>query len=365
MSLLGIYIHVPFCVRKCRYCDFYSVSCSLDRIDKYVDAVCRNIRRYCDISRTVDTVYFGGGTPSLLSDEQIKRILSVIGESFSLDKNAEITLEANPTTVDITKLKKLRNTGINRLSIGVQSMIDKELEFLGRLHDANTAVKAVTDAAEVGFENISCDLMISLPGQTIESLKYSIEGMAKLPIQHISAYILKIESGTPFDSEEIRDMLPDDDESADLYLAMVDMLRSHGFGQYEISNFAKEGYESRHNCRYWRCEDYLGIGPAAHSCYNGKRFAVERDLEKFILSDRQPVYITDEHPCGFEERVMLALRLREGFDLRETGDKRASIEKKLPSLISSGYIIFDGNKISLTPSGYLISNSIITHLIYN
>ncbi|WP_303804062.1 radical SAM family heme chaperone HemW [Ruminococcus flavefaciens] len=364
MSRLGIYIHVPFCGRKCAYCDFYSVNWSKSAAVDYTAAVLRNIRHYGDKARNVDTVYFGGGTPSLLTAEQISSIISEIRSCFALEESAEITLEANPCTLSAEKLAELRKIGINRLSIGVQSMIDRELRILGRMHTAERAEQAVLEAARAGFDNISCDLMIALPDQKPEDMRFSIERMAALPIQHISAYILKTEDGTPFDCAEIRDRLPDEDSTAELYLAMVELLEKQGFMQYEVSNFAKEGFESRHNTRYWKCLDYLGIGPAAHSCYEGKRFAVERDLSAFIAADVQQVTVTDESPCGFEEFAMLRLRLKEGLILDDVPEHRAELLKKLPPLLKDGYAETDGERIRLTPKGFLMSNSVIEYLVF-
>jgi len=364
MSDLGIYIHVPFCGKKCGYCDFYSLKYSRDSAEGYVQAVLRNIDHYGDSASAVDTIYFGGGTPSLLFPEQLSLIIERIRERFTVNEDCEITLEANPSGLTPERLRKLRKTGINRLSIGVQSMIDSELGFLGRSHNSARVERTVLDAAEAGFENISCDLMLAVPEQTISSLEISAIRLASLPIKHISAYILKVEAGTPFDCDEIRSVVPDDETSADFYLHAVSVLEGLGFRQYEVSNFAVPGYESRHNCRYWQCRDYIGIGPSAHSCFGGKRFASESSLEKFICSDVQPVYITDDSPCGFEEYAMLRLRLREGLDLRNIGERRDFLEKKLPPLISSGYINFDGDIISLTPKGFLMSNSVIEHLIF-
>lgn len=364
MNTLGIYIHVPFCGKKCSYCDFYSVCYTKQQAELYVGAVLRNIRHYSDPGRTVDTVYFGGGTPSLLSCEQISDIMSAIAENFALSDTAEVTLEANPNTLTPEKLSGLRNSGINRLSIGVQSMSDNELRILGRSHTADRAEKAVMDAAEAGFTNISCDLMIAVPEQTSESLANSINRLTALPIQHISAYILKIEDGTPFDCGNIRSKLPDEDETAELYLLMCKLMNERGFRQYEVSNFAESGYESRHNCRYWKCMDYLGIGPAAHSCYGGKRFAVGRDIVSFISSPVQNTVITDDSPCGFEEFAMLRLRLAEGLLLRDVEPHSAEIVKKIPALVKAGYVNFDGERVSLTPEGFLVSNSVIERLIF-
>ncbi len=359
-----MYIHVPFCGRKCAYCDFYSVNWSKAAAEGYTAAVLRNIRHYSDTEQLVDTVYFGGGTPSLLAASQIGSMIDEIGECFRLDEKAEITLEANPCTLNAEKLSELRNIGVNRLSIGVQSMIDDELKTLGRVHTAQRAEQAVLDAAAAGFENISCDLMAALPEQKPEALRYSIERLAALPIQHISAYILKTENGTPFDCEEIRSRLPDEDASAELYLQMVELLEKHGFMQYEVSNFAKNGFESRHNCRYWKCMDYLGIGPAAHSCYKGKRFAVERDIADFVSSPVQNVTVTDEAPCGYEEFAMLRLRLKEGLLLSHVEEHREEILRKLPPLVKDGYAVTDGERVWLTAKGFLMSNSVIEYLVF-
>ena len=364
MRSIGIYIHVPFCGKKCRYCDFYSVCYTKQQTELYVNAVLRNIRHYGDKSIKVGTLYFGGGTPSLLTAEQIESIINESKQSFDFDNNAEITIEANPSTLNSEKLSQLRNAGINRLSIGVQSMKDDELKFLGRLHSAERAEKAVMDAYSAGFDNISCDLMIAVPHQTADSMKYSIDRLSSLPIKHISAYILKVEEGTPFDCDEIKNSLPDEDETADLYLQMCDMLEEKGFMQYEVSNFAKNGYESRHNCRYWKCQEYIGIGPAAHSCFDGKRFAVPKDIEQFIKSDVQPIEITDDSPCGFEEYSMLRLRLKEGLMLDRVPEHKAEIEKKLPSLLKAGYITYENGIVSLTRKGFLMSNSVIEYLVF-
>lgn len=364
MSTLGLYLHVPFCAKKCSYCAFYSGAYSSQNAKGYVEAVKRNLRHYSDKSRETDTVYFGGGTPSLLTAAQIEEILICAAECFDIAHDAEITLEANPSTVSKQKLSELKSAGINRISFGVQSLNDSELEFLGRLHSAERAKKAVMDAYEVGFENISCDLMIALPNQTIDSLKDNIKALCGLPIQHISAYILKVEEDTPFDREEIINLLPNEDETAELYLAMAETFEDFGFAQYEVSNFAKKGFESRHNSRYWKCFDYIGIGPYAHSCNGGKRFAAKCSTEEFIAADTQPITVTDEKPCGFDEFAMLRLRLKEGLGLADVPEHRVEIERKLPPLIKAGYVVFKDDTVSLTPKGFLMSNSVISHIIY-
>ena len=360
----GIYIHVPFCAKKCAYCDFYSEPYRKNTVEDYINAVMRNIQAYSDKACIADTIYFGGGTPSLLSPEQVGNIIQAVQNNFILTENAEITLETNPNTVDFKKLSACRKAGINRISIGLQSMIDKELKFLGRTHSAERAEKAVLDAYNAGFDNISCDVMIAIPEQSAESLIYTLERIVALPVKHISGYILKIEHGTPFDCDRIKNILPDDDKTADLYIEMVDFLKNKGFLQYEVSNFAVSGYESRHNCRYWKCLDYIGIGASAHSCHNGKRFYVDRNLKDFIESPVQKITITDDSPCGFEEYAMLRLRLAEGLNINDFPEYKNNLLKKIPALFQSGYINYDGEYISLTPNGFLVSNSIIEYLVF-
>ncbi|MDE6034889.1 MAG: radical SAM family heme chaperone HemW [Ruminococcus sp.] len=360
----GIYIHVPFCGKKCSYCDFYSEPYRKNTVEDYVNAVIRNIKAYSDKSCVADTVYFGGGTPSLLSPEQVGNIIQEIGNNFILPDNVEITLETNPNTVDFRKLSAYREIGINRLSVGVQSMIDRELKFLSRTHTAERAEKTVTEAYKAGFDNISCDVMIALPEQSAENLLYTLDRLTELPVKHISGYILKIEHGTPFDTDSIKNIIPDDDTTADLYIKMVDFLKNKGFVQYEVSNFALTGFESRHNCRYWKCLDYIGIGPSAHSCHGGKRYCVERNLKEFIENPVQKTIITDDNPCNFEEYAMLRLRLAEGLNVNDFPEYKNDLIKKIPVLIKSGYVNFDGANISLTPSGFLVSNSVIEYLIF-
>lgn len=360
----GIYIHVPFCAKKCAYCDFYSKPYRKNTVADYVNAVIRNIKAYSDKSCVADTLYFGGGTPSLLSPEQVGDIIQAVGVNFILPENAEITLETNPNTVDLKKLSALRKSGVNRISIGVQSMIDTELKFLSRTHSAERAEKAVFDAYNAGFENISCDVMIALPEQSAESLMYTLERITTLPVKHVSGYILKVEDGTPFERDGIKNILPDDDTTADLYLKMVDFLKNKGFEQYEVSNFAVTGYESRHNCRYWKCLDYIGIGTSAHSCHAGKRFCVDRNMNDFIESPVQKITVTDDKPCGFEEYAMLRLRLAEGLNVNDFPEHKSVLLKKIPALLNTGYINYDGECISLTPNGFLVSNSVIEYLIF-
>ncbi len=344
--MLGLYIHVPFCVRKCPYCDFYSEKFSREKSEKYAAAVVRNLKHYPE---TFDTVYFGGGTPALISGK-----ISEILREVRFVEGAEITVECNPDVVNENVLVELKNAGVNRLSFGVQSLNERELAALGRLHGAESARKAILLARELGFENISADLMLGVPQQSVKSLYETIDKLCALPITHVSSYLLKIEPNTPFGKNPPE--IPDDDGQAELYLAAVELLEKRGFRQYEISNFAKVGFESRHNLIYWRAQEYVGIGPAAHSYYNGKRFAVPRNTARFLESDVQREIVTDENPDKYEEKVMLGLRLREGISLDERLEKRLR-------LVPREYFRVEGGRISLTPRGFLVSNQIIATLL--
>ncbi len=360
MNNKGLYIHVPFCLSKCPYCDFYSVGYTKERAEDYKNAVIRNLRHYHkEYGLSFDTVYFGGGTPILLY-EHIGEIL----HNVRLTDNAEITLEANPCVSSEKALKSLIDCGVNRISFGVQSLSDRELSFLGRRHTEKEAIAAIERAYSIGFRNISADLMLGLSGQTRETLGDSIDRLSALPINHISAYMLKIEEGTPFSVMELS--LPDEEETAKLYLFACERLEKKSFFQYEISNFSRKGTESRHNLKYWRSEEYLGIGPAAHSYLKGKRFSVGRDIDSFLTSDVQETVVTDDNPGGFEEYAMLKLRLREGLSYSECegfGISRDIIQNKLKAIPES-YIEQDEKGIRLTPEGFLLSNTIIARLIY-
>ena len=359
MMPLGIYIHMPFCAKKCPYCDFYSCNYSKEKAIKYAQAVIRDIECF-DGDAAADTVYFGGGTPSLIPSELTENILSAIRKKFRLE-NPEITIEINPCTVSKDKLLQYYNMGINRLSVGIQSANNNELELLGRNHTFETASAAILNAYDCGFRNISADLMTGIPYQTFESIEASVRKISELPVTHISNYILKIEHGTPFDNPEFINSMPDDDFTSDMYLYMVKTLLNKGFRQYEISNFSKSGYESRHNLKYWKCHEYIGFGPSAHSFCNGIRYYCPPDLDSFINYPAKKI-VTDDMAGSDEEKIMLALRLTEGINLSNYSELKTSIIRKVKMLEKSGYINFNGDNISLTPKGFLVSNSIINEL---
>ncbi len=344
----GLYIHIPFCRRKCLYCDFYSVALEDGYARRYTDAVIRNIQAY---GGSFDTVYFGGGTPILLAP-----YLGEMLRAADIAEGAEITAEANPCEMTDAALEELLKAGVDRISVGIQSFCDTELQALGRRHDSETAEKAILRAKAAGFTNISADLMLGVPHQTSDSLAKSLERMAELPITHISAYMLKVEENTPFGRNT--PVLPDEDETADMYLQTVSALAQHGFHQYEISNFAKDGCECRHNQKYWHAEEYLGIGPAAHSFLDGRRFGVPRDLNTFLSAERQQEQLTEEAPDPTEERIMLGLRLSEGIPETLWRPLEAAL-KRVPK---NYYSINDG-RLRLTAEGFLLSNEIISLLL--
>ena len=363
---LGLYIHIPFCRSKCPYCDFYSLAYNPETAGQYVQAVIRALRT-APATGPVDTVYFGGGTPSLLGAKALCTLLEAADEALGLTPDAEITLEANPGTVDFNLLRDLQAGGFNRLSLGLQSADPVELAALGRQHTVNQAATAVNWAMQAGFDRLSLDLMLGTPGQTVQSAAASARFCAGLGVGHLSAYLLKIEPDTPFGRRP--PVCPDEDTLADSYLKVVEVMGELGFEQYEISNFAKPGQQCRHNLKYWLCEDYLGIGPAAHSMVDGRRFYFERDLQGFLSWPDPWAHRVEDGPGGtLEERVMLALRLGRGLKYEQlleacpdadlTGLKTAA-----QPFAKAGLLISDDKGIRLTPQGFLLSNSIIAALL--
>ncbi len=359
---VGLYIHVPFCNGKCPYCDFYSVLPENETVNKYVDALCREIDK---ANSVYDTVYFGGGTPSLIGSDNIAKIMSRIRRT----PDCEATLECNPSDTgaenSVFDFSVVAKSGINRISMGLQSADDAERKILGRRGGCGDVERAIRRAKEGGIDNISLDLMLGIPNQTEESLKKSVEFCKNSGAKHISAYILKIEESTPFYKIKNTLDLPDEDETCDLYLKAVSLLEEAGFHQYEISNFSKKGYESKHNLKYWRCEEYLGIGAAAHSFINGKRFYYERSVEDFI-NGKSPV--ADGLGGDGEEYIMLALRLSEGlvfenFRNRFGYDLPQNIINKAKELEKHALVKVTENSLSLTVNGFLVSNSVISTLI--
>ena len=373
---LGIYVHVPFCRSKCQYCDFYSLTDPDGKLmDQYLTAMIAHIRETGELAPgyKVDTIYFGGGTPTFFGAEGMATILTAIRRSFDVDGDAEITFEANPDTVSDKLLARLKAEGFNRVSLGVQCDDDAILEKLGRPHDYAQAVSAAQRIRHAGFKNLSLDLMYGLPGQTLRGWKDTLERVLTINPEHISCYGLKIEEGTPF--WKIQDSLnvADDDLQADMYLAAVEILRGHGFRQYEISNFARKGLYSRHNMKYWTGGEYIGFGPNASSDFAGKRFTNIRDLKAYIEGIKTGGAVIaemDEIPLRERAGEYLMLRLRTIMGIsRGEYEKRFllpfdEIEAAMEKNRSYGYAAkSDDGRWRLTPKGYLISNSIISDLL--
>lgn len=356
----GLYIHVPFCASKCGYCDFYS-KVRRDLMPEYLAALRTEIEGFRGKGVTADSLFFGGGTPSLLSPEDVGTLLSLCREVFSLE--GEITLEANPDSVSLETLGGYRRAGVNRLSFGVQSALDQELKALGRKHRFSDAAAAVQSARQAGFENISLDLMLGIPHQTAESLRVTLEEMTALRPEHLSCYLLKIEEGTPFARRHMETLCAGEDETADFYLMTASYLKEAGYRHYEISNFAKPGFESAHNLKYWRCEDYLGFGPAAHSCFGGRRFFHPADLEEYLSANGK---VRDDGPAGApEEKLMLALRLDEGAcaGMLPPSFDWGAFRRRCQPYINAGLMEERQGALRLTERGFLLSNSLLAEIL--
>ncbi len=372
---LGLYIHIPFCRSKCQYCDFYSLATKEDTLfDGYLDAVCDHIKEAGELAPNykVDTVYFGGGTPSFFGADGLAVILTAIRRNFDVDNNAEITFECNPDSVSDKLLHRLRAEGFNRVSLGIQSDDDEMLKKLGRPHTYAQAVTAYQRIRKAGFRNISVDLMYGLPGQEILDWTATLDNVLRLNPEHISCYALKIEDGTPFAQVKDALNLPDDDTQADMYLAAVETLKGRGFRQYEISNFAAPGYESRHNLKYWLTRPYLGFGPGAHSDFGGRRYSFVRDLDAYIQGVLQGGDIIDESEiipkrerCG--EYLMLRLRTVQGINEQEYRSTYfmdfAPLQARLEQFRTQGWAEQTDGRWHFTPKGFLLSNQLIGDLL--
>lgn len=363
MNAIGLYIHIPFCDQKCPYCDFFSIS-DENEYDRYTDNLIKIIDDYSSkYKRDIATIYFGGGTPSILKADRLAMILNTVKNKFHVLDDAEITLEVNPCSSKDLDFFKLRQAGFNRVSIGLQSALDSELKTLGRRHSSSDAKETVNSAQNAGIDNISLDLMICVPGQTKSSLTKSIEFCKDCNVTHVSSYILKFEKNTPFYKRKNELDVFSDDEQAKLYLHTVNELESHGYYQYEISNFSKEGFEGKHNLKYWRDEEYLGLGPSAHSYIDGKRFYYNRDINDFYSN----IIVFDDNGGDIYEYIMLALRLKEGLNLKSLFNRynytvSESFLKRVNKLVDEGLVTFNNETVSLTKEGFLVSNMIINYL---
>ncbi len=377
MNNLGLYIHIPFCVRKCGYCDFYSMEQSSGKKDRYLKALNKYIDSYsmqC-AQRDVDTVYIGGGTPTCLDTSKLVKLIKSLQKKFKLTKNCEITVEANPGTVTLPDLKKLKAAGMTRLSVGAQSAFDDELTGLTRIYKASTLFDTLKAAEEAEIPEVSVDIMYGIPHQTVRSLLETIGLLTGYKnVNHVSLYGLTIEEGTDFDRYKDILPLPDEDTERDMYFAASERLEALGYKQYEISNFAKPSHESRHNLKYWNCEEYIGLGPGAHSYFANKRFSYKRDIDLFCADKDSPdkevldeyMEIYPKHRIG--EYVMLRFRLAEGINT-DTFYNKFGVEfdtlyfDKLAPYVFQGYVTKENGSYSLTREGMYISNRILSDIL--
>ncbi|MCW8804312.1 MAG: radical SAM family heme chaperone HemW [Ignavibacteriaceae bacterium] len=379
MTKTACYIHIPFCDHKCIYCDFYSIITS-DNIQNFLKSLKKEITYYADKyseDRELISIYFGGGTPSLMEPEYISEIIKTVKENFKVAENSEITLETNPGTVSLEKLKMFRGAGINRISIGIQSFDNKELKFLTRIHNSGTAIQTVNDAAEAGFENISLDLIFNLPGQTKKKWIKNLEQAVELPIQHISAYSLILERGTILNKMVLdgKVKMRDEDYDAELYTMTIEFLTSNDFYQYEVSNFAKPGFECRHNNAYWHYTDYLGFGTSAHSFVNSERWWNFSSLKMYIDKIEQSGNAvagseTINSEKALNEYVMLELRSSglkfKMFENRFGIESKDWLKKNYPYfqlLKNQNFVMMDDETIKFTSKGFAVCDEILTEIL--
>ena len=372
---LGIYIHIPFCRSKCDYCDFYSLAGREDGMDRCQRALLAHLKESAFAARgcVVDTVYFGGGTPSFYGARRLKELLSAVKKHYHVDRNAEITFEANPDSADFKTLRALRRAGFNRVSLGLQSACSAELEAVHRPHTVEQGDEAVAAARRAKLSNLSLDLIYGLPGQTMASWRTTVEHALSLAPEHLSCYGLKVEEGTPLAARAAAgEVLPDDDTQADMYLWTVDRLAQAGYEQYEISNFAKPGFASRHNLRYWRMEPYIGFGPGAHSDFGGRRYAWIRDLEGYARGVLEGGRLLDsEELIPQEERsgeyLMLRLRTTQGIEEWEYRGRYfmdfSPIQERLERFQARGWAEQADGRWRFTPRGFLVSTQLIGDLL--
>ncbi len=369
MSDISLYIHIPFCASKCLYCDFLSFSGREGYISSYMASLIREIESFKTDSE-VNSIFIGGGTPSLLDGKYIEDIMKCIYSSFSLKSNAEITVEANPGTVDIEKLSLYKAAGINRISFGAQTTNSSLLGAIGRIHGRQDIFDSISAAKKAGFENINCDLMFSLPHQSTEDFLISLEEITALEIPHISAYSLIVEEGTPlYDMYASgRLTLPDEDEDRRMYHSAVKLLADRGYRHYEISNFAKDGYECRHNLVYWRRGEYKGFGLGAASLLNGSRLKNTEDMEAYTAGktvvEEEKLTLKDIR----EEFMFLGLRCTDGISEKDFFSQfKVPIDdvygKNIAALVRDGLILRNNGRIYLTPKGLDLANMVFLEFI--
>ncbi len=366
--MCGLYIHIPFCKKKCKYCDFNSYCGLEDLHEAYFACLEKEVAETAKNGVIFDTVYIGGGTPTAPDNRYLVNLIKNIKNKTD---DAEITVECNPGTVSFDDLKNLKHSGANRLSIGLQSTDDKELEFLGRIHTLSQFEECFNNARKAGFDNISIDIMFGLPNQTLETFKKTLQKAAEYESEHISCYCLKIEKGTPFASMNLN--LPDDDQTADMYDYCVEFLKNQGYERYEISNFSKNGRISKHNTKYWLLEDYIGIGAGAHSFYENKRYSKICSVKKYIneiLSGKDAIETTEEvtESEKMSEFVFLGLRMSKGISegkFKELFSKDIFDVYKTPleKYLKMGVIKKEKGRIFIEPRFLYVCNNILSDFI--
>lgn len=371
MNDMMLYLHFPFCRKKCGYCDFYSI-CSLDMIDDYISRMIDDIRQYSEYisGRKISSVYLGGGTPSIMGEYNARRLFDALNMHFDISDDAEISFEVNPESTDHPLIKALKECGVNRISMGVQSASDDELSLIGRIHDFSAAREKYQIIRECGIENINLDLMYGLPGQSLEAWQDNLEKITSLSPEHISFYALTLSENVPLYSE--RENIPNDDILRKMYLYASGFLSEKGYSHYEISNAAKPGCESRHNLGYWQRKEYLGIGASAHSFIGNKRFSMASDAGKYISENIRKNIICDEENLSeedeFTEFIFLSLRTDRGIDLEYAknifgSEKEERIRKVLSEISEHSLAEKTARGYRLTPEGFFVSDSIIMKII--
>lgn len=346
--MTSLYLHIPFCKSKCSYCSFYSVP--FDYKEEYINSLIRAVKQYG--GKRLKTVYFGGGTPSVLGGALFTRIMEAVRENFDICDGAEITVEANPDSLDSDFLRALKSTGVNRLSLGIQSFHDNELKRIGRIHSAKTAFDAIDRARSFGFENISCDLIFGLPKQSVRAFEENVKTLVELRIPHISCYNLQVEKETAIYGTEV----PDENVQAQMYSVLCDTLSE--YRHYEISNFCLEGFHSRHNSVYWTGEDYLGLGPSAHSKIGNTRAYFDSDISAFINKESFDFDSTEKIEDELFERIMLGLRTDSGIPLTLLKHSKNYIS----NICKAGFAKIKNGQVILTDKGYYLSNTIISDI---
>lgn len=363
--MLGVYIHVPFCEKKCSYCAFSSFS-DFSQKGKYITSLCDEIEGFYRKGERIDTIYIGGGTPSVLNEDEITKIFSSLKKTFVIDDKCEITIECNPNSTTKEKLLAYKSLGVNRLSIGVQSLNDDDLKFAGRLHTGKEALKKIELAKEVGFKNISIDLLIGLPYSSEEEYEKNLQTIVGLGITHISTYMLQIEDNTPLKSMVLKNpsLLPDDDNLAEFASKTANFLKKSGFLHYEVSNYALKGYESKHNLKYWTGEEYVGFGLSAHSYLEGKRIANANDFDDYYKRKISGAEVLTQAQ-KIEEHIMLGLRCSNGIDKEYLKSQGFDIGQNeyYKDFVARGILKVEGQKVYLSEDYYFVNNFIIVSLL--